>query len=97
MAYFPNGSAGADFAESECEGCVHFKLHIVDGRPWCPLTDAHLLFNSDQIVDGKREGPLFEVLKMLIDDDKPLGEMCQMRIEDETAPDPNQMDLLGRG
>ena len=74
MAYFPNGSASEMFQGAECRTCVHEP----DG---CAVMDVHLLWNYDQIVDGVRECSLAYVLTDLIDDKKPLGEMCAMRIQ----------------
>jgi hypothetical protein len=52
------------------------------------------MFNYDQIVDGEEEGPLADILTMLIDDtNQPLGEMCQMRVAKEDDPNQTRLDF----
>jgi hypothetical protein len=62
------------FQGVECRTCIH--------EPGgCSVMDVHLLWNYDQIVDGSRENNLSWLLTDLIDDTKPLGEMCSMRVQ----------------
>lgn len=90
MAYFPNGSASMDFQARECNSCIHEKPD--DGG--CMVWLAHLTQNYDQIVDGERDNPLAHTLSLLIDDSKPLGDMCSMRIGIETL-DPGDGEPIG--
>lgn len=96
MAYFPNGSAGADFQGVECHRCVHEPDDPMQG---CPIWDAHFMHNYDQIQDGDQKNLLAEVMTWLIDDSKPLGEMCNMRIErlPDRCPDTLEMPLFAEG
>lgn len=49
MAYFPNGTAGADYQARYCERCVH------DVNGDCPILFLHLLWNYDAVGAGKDE------------------------------------------
>ena len=79
MAYFPNGSAAADFEDYECRTCIHVQL----GDGCCSVMLVHILYGYDQAADGKRDGDLAATLSILIDDTKPLGKMCTMWVEAE--------------
>lgn len=78
MAYFPNSTAAEIHEGRECRDCVHYEpeLNDPDCLP-CPIRSVHLLWNYDQVSNE----PLKAVLLYLIDDvDKPLGQMCSMRL-----------------
>lgn len=78
MAYFPNGTAGDLFEAEECRDCIHNR-DDGEGNP-CSILAVHMLWNYDQIVDGERKNNLAYVLTELVDDSKPLGQMCSLRI-----------------
>lgn len=42
MAYFPNGSSGADYQSEYCENCIH------DVNMDCTVWVAHLLYNYEE-------------------------------------------------
>ncbi len=50
MAYFPNGSAGADFQAMNCDRCANWKERPGDPMrtegEGCPVWDAHFLTGS---------------------------------------------------
>lgn len=78
MAYFSNGTAGELFESAECGACIH-NTGLTDPDAFgCPILALHFLYNYDQHEKGE-PNKIAEMLKILIDDDKPLGEMCQMR------------------
>lgn len=62
MAYFSNGSEGADYEERFCVRCVHYGEEDGSG---CPVWAAHLLFNYDQLK-GEKQNPIHTILNMLI-------------------------------
>jgi len=77
MAYFPSTTARQVFEKAECLNCIHDPD---EPEGICAVRDIHCLFNSDQMVDGDRENPLGFAMSRLIEDHKPLGQMCQMRV-----------------
>lgn len=76
MAYFPNGTAGMDYADNYCANCVH---DTEDG-PYCPIWELHTLYNYDQCGKGKTAAAWKTVLSTLIPETKDgLGaEQCSM-------------------
>ena len=80
MAYFPNGTAHGLFESRECLNCIHNTGRDDPDAFGCPILAIHFFFNYDQLVEGERDNPLAVALKILVDDDKELGRMCQMRI-----------------
>jgi hypothetical protein len=76
MAYFPNGTAGMDYADQYCANCVHENP---DG-PYCPIWELHVLNNYEQCGKGKTAQAWKTVLSTLIPETKDgLGaEQCSM-------------------
>jgi len=56
MAYFPNGTSGLMFVESNCIDCVHWK-DLDDGRgEGCPVYDLHLLYSYELCNEQEHPG-----------------------------------------
>ncbi len=75
MAYFPNGESGRTFQAAECSDCIHEDGP--DHKSGCYVYLVHLLHNYDQL----RNEELRKALTILIDDEKPLGSMCSMWVQ----------------
>ena len=75
MGYFSNGSEGHDFEAQWCARC----LHNGDGttRPYCPVWNAHLLYNYDQ----NSKPDIGDVLGMLIVRRKDFVQECQLFVD----------------
>ena len=74
MAYFSNGTEGDMFREKWCDRCIH------DENNDCPVWNAHLAFDYQQLKEGKEE--LRQVLDMLIPmKDKIWPDKCKMFVE----------------
>jgi hypothetical protein len=99
MAYFSNGTEGTSFEIAECEGCwFQERDESITGYSGCPIVGAHMAHNGTQCKDG--QAPLREVLSMLIDQGRPLGQQCSMRLERADVKgqtDPGQRDLFEGG
>jgi hypothetical protein len=59
VAYFPNGTSGMIFQETNCDGCV-LRAREDDGDP-CPIYGLHLDWNYEQIAN-KDDGPMAKVM-----------------------------------
>ena len=69
MGYFSNGTEGDAYREAHCAKCVHDQE-----EGGCPVWNAHLTFNSAQLKEDDGDGPLGQVLAMLI----PRGKGCNL-------------------
>jgi hypothetical protein len=76
MAYFPNGSAGMDYADQYCANCVHEN----PDDPYCPIWELHVLNNYEQCGKGKTAQAWKTVLSTLIPEtaDGLGAEQCSM-------------------
>lgn len=71
MGYFSNGTEGDSYREKYCSRCAHYDP---EGDKECPVWEAHLSFNYDQHTpEGKREGPVAQILDQLIPRDAKVG------------------------
>jgi hypothetical protein len=76
MAYFPNGTAGMDYADRYCANCVHEN----EDGPYCPIWELHVLNNYEQCGKGKTAKAWKTVLSTLIPEtaDGLGAEQCSM-------------------
>lgn len=90
MAYFPNGSAGAEYAERYCSACVH---EGPEEGPGCPIMLLHLLYNYEQHGKGKTSAKLKSVLDTLIPETKDGldAEQCSMFLA-KTDPEADEAE-----
>jgi len=79
MAYFSNGTEGS-ILDEQCAVCPVGR----DPDAPCPVLWVQTNWNYKQIVEGKREGPVAEILTSLVDDNG----KCQMKKAIEEADTP---------
>ena len=106
MAYFSNGSEGADYEEFYCSRCVHSDLapdkEIGDAdNPACPIWMAHLFFAYEECNATSNAKTMLDMLipmKTIEDagDGHPMtvADQCRMFVpRDEGAIIPGQLSI----
>lgn len=59
MAYFPNGTAGADYEAAYCSKCVH---QGTDEDGGCAIWLAHLLYSYEECGRGSNAAHILDLL-----------------------------------
>lgn len=85
MGYFSNGSEGECFVAAYCDHCIHRPA--TPDAPYCPIWTAHLLYSSEQLVNGETgKSPLSVVLSLLIpEDERGHNEQCAMFVRGDAV------------
>lgn len=86
MAYFSNDTEAGAYESRWCERCIHWIEDKETKIFGCPVWDAHLFFNSDQLTKGKLN-EIGDVLLMLIPETSGglHADKCEMFIPPQVA------------